>query len=169
MFGAQAPAVTVLAESAKFFAGAPDWLSREVLICGGAAIGLLVISLLLRGLQKLVSIALAIALVLGAVWFIRDAWKNKEKFLSPTVAAELDSLADKTLHSPQAQAAWASVKNQFSRLTSSSTERAGTASTDSQRREAVASELTTRAATLRREGNKAAADELLRFRDKLRP
>lgn len=157
--------MTVAADAAKLFAGAPDWLSREVLICGGSAIALLVIALLLKGLQKLVSVALAIALVLGAMWFIRDAWRNKEKFLPASVATELDSIADKTLHSPQAQAAWDSIKSQFSRFTSSAAEKA---TTDAQRREVVANELTTRATALRREGNRAAADELIRMRDKLR-
>ncbi len=157
----------MLAEVSQLLAGAPSWLSREVLICGGSAIALLVISLLLRGLQKVVSVALAIALVLGAVWFIRDAWRNKDKFLSPSVAAQLDTMADKTLYSPQAQAAWASVKSQFLRL-SGTGERSASAPTDVQRREALANELTTRATALRREGSKIAAEELLRFRDKLR-
>jgi hypothetical protein len=157
----------VLAEVSKLLAGAPAWLSREVLICGGAAVALLVISLLLRGLQKVVSVALAIALVLGAVWFIRDAWRHKDKFLSPSVAAQLDTMADKTLSSPQAQAAWESIKSQFSRL-SGTADRSASTVTEAQRREALANELTARATALRREGSKIAAEELLRFRDKLR-
>lgn len=164
----------MLAEASKLFAGAPDWLSREVLICGAAAVLLLVLSLLLRGLQKLISLGLVVAVVLCGCWFLRDAWRNKAKFLPASVATELDTLADKTLHSPQAQAAWNAAKQQFARLTgstayaSSTSETTGPAAGDPQHREALASELAARAATLRKQGDRTAAEELLRLRDRLR-
>lgn len=155
----------LLAAATRWLPNAPEWLSSEVLICGAAAVGLLLLSLALKGLQKIISLALAIALVLGVFWFLRDAWKNKEKFLSPSAAAQLDSLADKTLRSPQAVAAWESVKEQLTKFAAS----ASRESTPEERRKAVADELTARAAELRKDGHRAAAAELLKLRDEMKP
>jgi hypothetical protein len=156
--------MSLLAEASALFPGAPEWLSSKALLCGAAAIGLFVLSLLLRGLQKVVLLLLAVVLIAGAFWFLRDAWRNKDKFLPPAVAARLDALADKTLRSPQALAAWDSAKAQFAKLTSPS----GESEPRENRDQVIAEELATRAANLRRQGHKTAADELLRFRDQLR-
>lgn len=155
-------AVMLLGEASSIFPGAPEWVSSKALLCGAAAIGLFVLSLVLRGLQKVVLLCLAIALIAGAFWFLRDAWQNKEKFLPPSVAAQLDALADKTLRSPQALAAWDSAKAQFAELTGSKSE------PKENRDRVIAENLTTRASELRRQGHRTAADELLRFRDQLK-
>ena len=157
--------IALLAEATKLIPGAPEWLSSKVLLCGAAAIGLFFLSFLLRGLQKLASLACAVALIVGVCWFLADAWRNKEKFLSPSVSAQLDSLADKTLRSPQAQAAWESAKAQFSKLTSGSKNEP---LSNEDRETAIAEDLTARASALRKEGHAAAAEELLRMRDQVR-
>jgi hypothetical protein len=153
----------VLAGASSFFSGAPDWLSSQVLICATAAVGLFVLSLLLRGIQKVVTLVLVVVLLVGAFWFLRDAWRNKEKFLSPALSAQLDSLADKTLRSPQAIAAWEAAKKKFAEMA-----RSVRPATDEARQNAIAEELTTRAAALRRDGHKTAADELLRMREQMK-
>lgn len=140
----------------------PEWLSTPVILCAAAAAGLLLFSLLLKGLVKVVSLLAVLALVVCIGWFIKDAWQNKEKFLSPTLAAQLDSLADRTLRSPQAVAAWESAKEQFARFTAPVA-----AGAEEARKKAIDAELTQRAATLRKEGHKTAADELLKLREQL--
>lgn len=161
-------AAAAASDASALYPGAPEWLSSKVVLCGAAALGLVVFSLLLKGLQKVISLALALALVLGAFWFLRDAWDHKEKFLPPALAAQLDAVADKTLRSPQAQAAWASVQAQFTKLVMPKTEFATAASLDEKRKKVIADELNQRATTLRRAGHRSAADELNRLRDRLR-
>ncbi len=141
----------------------PEWLSTPVIICALAAAALLLFSLLLKGLIKVVSLLAVLALVLCICWFLKDAWQNKEKFLSPALATQLDSIADRTLRSPQAQSAWEAVKEQFSRLTAPAI-----AGAEEARKKAIETELGHRAASLRKEGHRTAADELLKLRDQLR-
>jgi hypothetical protein len=162
MHSPQAAVIPLFADVTALFPGAPEWVSSKALLCGAAAIGLFVLSLLLRGLQKVVLLCLALALIAGAFWFLQDAWRNKDKFLPPSVAAQLDALADKTLRSPQALAAWDSAKAQFAELTGSKSAPQGS------RERVIAENLTTRATELRRQGHKTAAEELLRFRDQLK-
>jgi hypothetical protein len=52
-----------------------------VLACVAAAVGLAILSLLLKGMQKVITLLIAFAVVLGGVWFVQDAWLGREQIL----------------------------------------------------------------------------------------
>ena len=147
--------------------GAPEWLSTRVLACAIAAVGLAVLSLLLKGVQKVVALLIAAAVVLGGVWFVQDTWTGREEVLPPELAAELNGLAAQTLDSREAKAAWTGLQAEWARWKGDS--RARLASGGDGARAAIARRLEIKAAEFRRQGKKTAADELARFRAEVAP
>ncbi len=145
----------------------PGWVSQKVILCGAAAVGLLVLSLLLRGAQKVITLLIAAALVAGGGWLVQDAWPRYRGVLPPELSAELENLASRALQAPQSKAAWASIQREWSQLQAEP--RAKLAAGGEGARKAVAARLDAKIADLRREGNKPAADELTHLRDKLQP
>lgn len=130
------------------------WVSDKVLICGAAAIALFVLSLLLRGLLKVISLVLVLVLIAGAFWFLRDTWEHRAELLP----REWTSLAERTLDSPKAQAAWQSLQSELGHLSASARERLA-AGTDSARR-SVQAKLEAKARELRKEGSGIEADQI---------
>ena len=145
--------------NASRFHGWQDLFTEKVIACGAAALVLLVISLLLRGMLKLISLAVVLVLAIGAFWFLRDAWTHRAQLLP----REWLALADKTLHSQKAQSAWESVQSELSHASSEARGRLS-AGTDDVRRTLTA-KLESKAAELRKAGNKTDAEELLRLRE----
>lgn len=130
------------------------WVSDKVLICGAAAIGLFILSLLLRGLLKMISLVLVIVLIAGAFWFLRDTWEHRAELLP----REWTSLAERTLDSPKAQAAWQSLQAELGHLSASAREKLA-AGTDSARR-TVQAKIEAKARELRKEGSGIEAEQL---------
>jgi hypothetical protein len=149
------------------WAGAPEWLSMRVFVCGAVAVGLAAVSLLLKGMQKVITLLIAGTLVLGAVWLLEDAWAGRDRILPPELATELDSLARQGLKSAEAQAAWQRLKSEWAAWTGDARSRLAAGGDGA--RKAVALSVENKAAELRRLGKKSAADELMRFRAKLAP
>ena len=149
------------------FAGTPEWLSNRVLICAIVAAGLLVLLLLLKGLQRTIAVLLAFVVVLGGYWLVQDAWFSKRGVLPPELHTELNGLAAQCLHHPGAIAAWSSVQKEWETLPSRA--RARLSSGGDEARAAIAKRLEERAGELRRQGQKAAADQLTLFRRKVSP
>ncbi len=132
-------------------------MSDKVLACGVAAVALLVLSLLLRGLLKVITLALVVVLAAGTFWFLRDAWIHRDELLPREWAA----LAERTLDSPKARAAWQSVESELAHLSASARAHLA-AGTDDARRTVVA-KLEARAQKLRKEGNSVEAEQISRF------
>jgi hypothetical protein len=164
MFSAMGLFVSNLAAA---FAGGPDWLSGQVLICAIAAVVLLLLALLLRGLQKIVMLLVAIALVAGTGWLIRDALAERGKILPPELALEIEGLANRVLESPAAKSAWAAIESELPRVTGDLRDRllAG----GDQARKAIANRLDAKAVELRAAGRREAAEELMRLKAKIAP
>ncbi|MEO6741718.1 MAG: hypothetical protein ABIP20_15855, partial [Chthoniobacteraceae bacterium] len=147
-------ACSVAAAAAPHAEGWRHWVSDKVLACGAAAVALFVLSLLLRGLLKVLSLVLVIVLIAGAFWFLRDTWRHRAELLPH----EWTALADRTLESPKAQIAWQSVQAELGHLSASARERLA-AGTDSARRN-VQAKLEAKARELRKEGSSAEADQI---------
>ena len=137
-------------------------LTDKVIACGAAAVALLVISLLLRGLLKVLTLALVVVLALGTFWFVRDAWTHRSELLP----REWTALADKTLENAKSRTAWRSVQTELTRLSSETKTRLA-AGTDDARR-TVLTKLEAKARELRKDGNKAEAADLERLADLIR-
>ena len=149
------------------FAGTPEWLSNRVLICAIIAACLLVLLFLLKGLQKMIAILLAFVVVLGGYWLVQDAWLRKPGVLPPELETELNGLAAQYLHHPEALEAWHSVQEEWESLPSRARVRLSSGGDGA--RAAVAKRLDEKAAELRRQGQKTAADQLVMFRRKVSP
>ena len=147
--------------------GAPEWLSTRVLACIVAAVGLAILSLVLKGVQKVITLLIALAVVLGGVWFVQDAWMGGDAILPPELAAELDGIANRALANPDAKAAWESLQAEWERLSKEA--KARLAAGGDEARASVAKRLDGKAAELRKQGKKAAAEELARMREKVSP
>jgi hypothetical protein len=144
--------------SAAPHAGAWQLLfTDKVIACGAAAVALLVISLLLRGILKVLTLALVVVLACGAFWFVRDAWAHRSQLLP----REWTALADETLENAKARTAWRSVQSELSQL-SSDTQKRLAAGTDDARRTVLA-KLEAKTRGLRKEGNKTEAEQLERL------
>jgi hypothetical protein len=164
-----APVFTFLISAATHpvWPGAPEWLSTRVLACAAAAVGLAILSLLLKGMQKVITLLMAFAIVLGGVWLVQDAWLAKEQILPPELAAELNGIADRALANPDARAAWVSVQAEWDRLSKEAKARLSAGGDDA--RATVAKRIDAKATELRKQGKKAAAEELNRMREKVAP
>jgi hypothetical protein len=150
-----------------FFEKLPAWFSTRVGVCVFVAVALLVFSFLLRGLQKLATIAAVGALVLGVYWFSQDVFAPRSAPLPAALQTELNGLAARTLDSPEAKVAWAELQREWTKLSGAARERlvkGGDAA-----REAIAQRLDARASEFRQAGKKGAAEELQRLRGKVAP
>ena len=132
-------------------------LTDKVLACGIAAVALLVLSLLLRGLLKVITLALVVVLGAGVFWFLRDGLGAH----SDVLPREWTTLADRTLDSQKARDAWQAVQSELAKLSTDARSRLA-AGTDDARRIVVA-KLEARAQKLRKEGSSAEADQIARF------
>ncbi|MEO6785240.1 MAG: hypothetical protein ABI318_03815, partial [Chthoniobacteraceae bacterium] len=121
------------AAAAPHAEGWRHWFSDKVVVCGVAAVALLVLSLLLRGLLKVITLALVVVLAAGAFWFLRDTWDHRSELLPREWAA----LVDSTLDTPKARAAWQSVESELGHLSASARAHLA-AGTDDARRTVVA-------------------------------
>lgn len=147
--------------------GAPEWLTTRVAACAVVVVALAVLSLLLKGLQKVITLLIAATIVLGAVWLAQDAFGTRASILPAELEAELDGLAARALENPDAEAAWESAQKEWSRWTGEA--RAKLSAGGDEARAAVARQVEAKAAELRKQNKKAAADELLRLRNKVMP
>ena len=138
-----------------------DVLTNKVLACIVAAVALLIISLVLRGLLKVISLAIVALLLAGGFWFFHDAGNRRAELLPPKWAA----LAEKSLQSPKAQAAWRSLQSDLSRLPKDARARLAAGTDDAKR--SLLSRLEAKAAELRKAGSKPEAAELSRLRESL--
>lgn len=133
------------------------WISDKVLWCVAAALALFVLSLVLRGLLKVITLVLVVILGVGAFFLVRDTWEKRDELLP----REWVALADRTLDSPKAKAAWESVQSELSHLSASARERFA-AGTDGARQNLQA-RLEVKARELRKEGSTAEAEQLVRL------
>jgi hypothetical protein len=147
--------------------GAPEWLSTRVLACGIVAIGLLILSLMLRGLQKVIGFLVIGVIAVGSYWFVQDHGSGAAAVMPPELAAELEGMAARGLENPEAKAAWDVIQKEWAQLTGQA--RARLAAGGDQARAAVARRMDAKSAELRRQGKKTAAEELARLREKVSP
>lgn len=132
-------------------------LTDKVLACGIAAVALLVLSLVLRGLLKVITLAIVVVLSAGVFWFVRDGMGRQEGMLPP----EWTRLADTTLDSQKARDAWKTVQAELGKLSGDARARLS-AGTDDARRVVVA-KLEAHAQKLRKEGSTAEAGQVARL------
>jgi hypothetical protein len=149
------------------WAGTPEWLSNRVILCGAVALALLVLSLLLKGLQKVLFLLIIAVACLGLYWLAQDTWHRKNDVLPPQLALEFDGLARRVLVDRDAQAAWKSVQAEWSQLTGEAKLRLQAGGDEA--RAAVARRLDAKAAELRHQSKKAAAAEVAALRSKVEP
>jgi hypothetical protein len=135
--------------------------SEKAILCGTAAVVLFVISLSLRGVLRILSLAMFLALAAGAFWLLREGWELRKSILPP----EWMAAAERELQSPRSQAAWEAIQTEFSTLSAAARKRV--AKTGEEARRALIARLEAKAADLRKSGNATEADELLRLRDTL--
>lgn len=136
---------------------ATDWWNKlpdKVLACGIAAVALLILSLLLRGLLKVITLLIVLVLAAGIFWFLRDGTGAQ----SDTLPHEWTRLAEHTLDSQKSRDAWQSVQAELGKLSTDARARLA-AGTDDARRVVVA-KLEAKAQKLRKEGNAAEADQI---------
>jgi hypothetical protein len=131
--------------------------TEKVIVCGAAAVALLVVSLLLRGLLKVLTLTLVVILAVGAFFFVREAWVHRSELLP----REWTALADETLDNAKTRAAWRSILSELSVL-SADTQKRLAAGTDDARR-TVLTKLETKARDLRKAGSKAEAEQMERL------
>jgi hypothetical protein len=132
-------------------------LTGKVLACCVAAVALFVLSLLLRGLLKVITLALVLVAAAGGFWFLRDTWNHRSDLLP----REWVKLVDGTLDSLKARAAWQSVESELATLSASG--RAHLAAGTDEARRSVVAKLEARVRELRKEGNNSDAEQLKRL------
>lgn len=146
-----------LAAAAPHAEGWRHLLTDKVLACGVAAVALLILSLLLRGLLKVITLALVVVLAAGVFWLVRDGWNARADLLP----SQWSKLADGTLDSQKARDAWQAVEKELSHLSADVRARLA-AGTDDARRILVA-KLEAKARELRKSGSDPEADQMTRL------
>ena len=143
-----------------------SWASPRVVLCGAVGVVLLVLALLLRGLQKVIMIAAVLSLLLGGYWWFHERWGAPD-VVPRELQAELDRVADRSLKDAEARAAWDTVKREWGHLSGKTKERLLAGGDPA--RAAIAQRLEAKAAELRKQGKKAAAEEVVKFRREVDP
>ena len=166
-YGSRVPAAIVSFALLSGLPEAPEWLSTRVFACGVAVVGLLILALVMRGLQKVISVLVAGLIALGTYWLVQDQGSPRAKVIPPELAAELERMAEGELKNPDARAAWEAMVREWGRLNGDA--RARLAAGGDQARTVVARRIETKAGELRRQGKKTAAEELVRLREKVAP
>ena len=152
--------VICLANVAAAVPHADGWrhlFTDKVLACGIAAVALLVLSLVLRGVLKIITLAIVVVLAAGVFWFLRDGLGGRTDLLP----REWSALAERTLDSQKARDAWQSVQSELAKLSTDARTRLS-AGTDDARRTVVA-KLEARARELRKQGSSAEAGQIARL------
>ena len=129
----------------------------RVIVCGVAAVALLVVSLLLRGLLNVLTLALFVILAVGTFFFVRQAWVHRSELLP----REWTALANETLDNAKTRAAWRSIQSEVS-LLSADTQKRLAAGTDDARR-TVLTKLEAKSRDLRKAGSKTEAEQMERL------
>lgn len=152
---------TFAAAAAPHAEGWRHWVSDRVLWCGIAAVALLVLSLLLRGMLKLITLAFVLVLAAGAFYFFRDTWEHRSELLP----REWSALAERTLESPKAREAWQSVQTDLGHLSATARDRLA-AGTDSARR-MLQTKIEAKAREFRKAGSTTEAEQFARLAEKM--
>lgn len=130
-------------------------------------VGLGVLAVILKGLQKVITLLIALGIVLGGYWLAQDAWVGHPEAVPSELGLELDALAARVLENKDAQAAWEAAQKEWEHWTGEAKARL-TAGGEAAR-EAIAKRLDTKVTELRKQGKKTAAEELARMRQKVDP
>lgn len=118
----------------------------------------------LKGLSRLITLVVAIALVAGSCWVIRYQWdKYKSSMVSPEMQQQVDEMLNFNLQSPEAKEAWQSIKTDVSEILNTA-KKQGASATGSVRA-AIDVKISQKAADLRKQGKEAAATEIERIKD----
>lgn len=135
---------------------ARPWLTRENLFIAGGVLALVLMYFVVKGIIKLLTFFITIAICAAVLWFTRDRWMQYgHDIAGPEFEARLSRLAEKTIHSPAAAEAWRGIQRQFAGV--------GEKTADS-----VKQKLSAKAEDLRKKGDEKAADELSRLRENVR-
>ena len=138
----------------------------RVLACGIAAVALLILSLLLRGLLKLITLAIVLVLAAGIFWFLRDGAGTGKPARPGLLPHAWTDAAEHALDLQKARDAWQSVQAELAKLPATTRTRLA-AGTDDARRIAIA-KIEARVQKLRKEGNVDEAAQLTRLVELLR-
>lgn len=130
-------------------------------------VGLAVLAVILKGLQKVITLLIAIGIVLGGYWLAQDAWTGQPETLPSELGLELDALAARVLENKDAQAAWDAAQKEWEHWTGEA--KARLAAGGEAARETIAKRLDSKVTELRKQGKKTAAEELARMRQKVDP
>ncbi len=134
---------------------ARSWLSRENLFIAGGIVGVVLLYFVVRGIIKLLTFFLTIAICAAVLWFTRERWMQYgHDFAGPEFEAKLSRLAEQTIHSPAAAEAWRGIQRQLAGL--------GEKTAD-----AVKQKLFAKAEDLHKKGDDDAAEELSHLRERV--
>lgn len=134
---------------------AHSWLTRENVFIAGGIVGVVLLYFVVRGIIKLLTFFLTIAICAAVLWFTRDRWMQYgHDFAGPEFEAKLSRLAEQAIHSPAAAEAWSAIQRQISGLGEKSAE-------------SVKQKLSAKAEDLHKKGDDTAAEELSRLRDRV--
>lgn len=134
---------------------AGSWLSRDNLFIAGGIVGVVLLFFVVRGIIKVLTFLLTIAICAAVLWFTRDRWMQYgHDFAGPEFEAKLSRLAEQAIHSPAAAEAWSAIQRQIAGLGEKSAE-------------AVKQKLSAKAEDLHKKGDDTAAEELSRLRDRV--
>ncbi len=132
-----------------------SWLTRGNLFIAGAGLALVLMYFVVRGIIRLFTFFLTIAVCAALLWFTRDQWMQYGRdFAGPEFEAKLSRLAEQTIHSPAAVEAWHGIQRQIAGL--------GEKAAD-----AVKEKLSTKAEELHKKGDDDAAEELSHLRERV--
>ncbi len=127
---------------------------------------LLLVGLLLRGLRRLLVLALALACLAGALWVVKQQWaRHGSDLVGPETEARLEEMANATIRSPDAADAWQGIRTDVHALAREARTAGLQAATSAWAK--IDSALLDRAAGLESQGNAAGARELNDLRERM--
>jgi hypothetical protein len=131
------------------------WVTRENVFIVGGIVGVVLLFFVVRGIIRLLTFLLTIAVCAAVLWFTRDRWMQYgHDIAGPEFEAKLSRLAEQTIHSPAATEAWSAIQRQIAGL--------GEKTAD-----AVKQKLSAKAEDLHKKGDDTAAEELSHLRERV--
>jgi len=139
---------------------------KSAAVAGGVVVLVILVALLLKGIRKLIALLLAIALLAAAAWFFATQWgKYHQEFVSPDLEARITAKAHEILGSPEAQAAWESIRGDLADALEKAKEHGSVAAQKA--KEKLNAALDAKVEELKEKGKDASVEDILKLKQQL--
>lgn len=134
-------------------------------ILGSVLLALLLVLVIAKGMAKLITFAMALLFLMCSFWVLKSRVQEYQgELLSPEWQIKIQELAEHTIESPEAVAAWQAIRTELAALGEEAQDQGGVVAENLQKR--VEALIDAKADALREAGKEKAAEQIAALRSK---